>query len=290
MLTRRTLLKQAALVSGLTLSGFRTHAATRTVKTQLRIGACDWSIGKSSDPGAFDVAKQIGLEGIQVNIGSLTNNLHLREKDRQRIYLEESERTGIKIASLAIAELNRVPYKSDPRTEEWVWDAVDVAKNLDVRVILLAFFAENDLRQDDPGKKEVIRRLKEVAPKAEKMGVTLGIESYLSAEEHMQIIDAVGSRAIKIYYDFRNSADAGYDVIKEIRWLGKDVICELHMKENGSLLSRGTLDWRKISETLNEIGFHGDRWMQIEGARPEGADIVGSYKENHVFLREVFGV
>lgn len=290
MLTRRTLLKQAALASGLTLSGFRTNAAPGTVKSQLRIGACDWSIGKSSDLGAFDVAKQIGLEGIQVNLGSLNNDLHLRQKDRQRAYLEESKRTGIKIASLAIAELNRVPYKSDPRTEEWVWDAVDVARNLDVGVILLAFFAENDLRQDNPGKKEVIRRLKEVAPKAEKTGVTLGIESYLSAEEHMQIIEAVGSKAIKIYYDFRNSADAGYDVIEEIRWLGNDVICELHMKENGSLLSRGSLDWKKISETLGEIGYDRDRWMQIEGARPEGADIVGSYKENQAFLREVFGI
>lgn len=290
MLTRRSLLKQAAIVSGLTLCGIRTNAVSATIKNQLRIGACDWSIGKSSDLGAFEVAKQIGLEGIQVNLGSVTNNLHLREKDRQRAYLEESKRTGIRIASLAIAELNRVPYKSDPRTEAWVSDAVDVAKNLDVGVILLAFFAENDLRQDEQGKKEVIRRLKKVAPKAEKMGITLGIESYLSAEEHMQIIDAVGSKAIKIYYDFRNSADAGYDVIKEIRWLGKEMICELHMKENGSLLSRGTLDWKKISETLSEIGYDGDKWMQIEGARPEGADIVGSYQENFAFLREVFGI
>lgn len=290
MLTRRSLLKHTALISGLGLCGFTANSGTESAKRKIRIGACDWSIGKGSDPAAFTLARQIGLEGIQVNLGSVANNLHLREKDLQRTYIEESKRTGIKIASLAIAELNRVPYKSDPRTEEWVWDAVDVAKNLDVRVILLAFFAENDLREDEPGKKEVIRRLKIVAPKAEKMGITLGIESYLSAEEHMQIIDAVGSKAIKIYYDFRNSADAGYDVIKEIRWLGKDVICELHMKENGSLLARGTLDWKKIAETLNEIGYYGDGWMQIEGARPEGADIVGSYKENHAFLREVFGM
>jgi sugar phosphate isomerase/epimerase len=256
----------------------------------IRIGACDWSIGKSSDPGAFQVAKEIGIEGIQVNLGTDANNMHLRDKERQRAYLEESRKTGIKIASLAIAELNRVPYKSEARTDEWVWDAVDVASNLGVSVILLAFFSSNDLRNDAVGKKEVIRKLKVVAPKAEKMGIILGIESYLSAEEHMEIIDAVGSKSIKVYYDFRNSADAGYDVIKEIRWLGKDNICELHMKENGSLLGNGTMDWKKIAETLMEMEYYGDGWMQIEGARPEGSDIVASYKHNHAFLKGCFKI
>ena len=63
----------------------------------------------------------------------------------------------------------------------------------------------------------------------------------------MDIIQKVGSNALKVYYDFRNSADAGYDVIKEIKFLGKEAICELHMKENGFLLGQGNAgletDW-----------------------------------------------
>jgi L-ribulose-5-phosphate 3-epimerase len=278
---------KSAIYSGLALSGLQSLGAM-PLKKKLRIGACDWSIGKSSDIGAFEVAKEIGLEGIQVNLGSDGNNMHLRQPERQRAYLAESKKTGIKIASLAIGELNRVPFKSEPRTDEWVWDAVDVARSLGVKVILLAFFAKNDLRDDQQGKEEVIRKLKKVAPKAEKMGITLGIESYLSAEEHMDIIQKVGSESIKVYYDFRNSADAGYDVISEIKWLGKDAICELHIKENGFLLGEGTLDWRKISETLEEIGYYGDGWMQIESARPKDMSIVESYKRNHQFLKTVF--
>ncbi|MEX1241046.1 MAG: TIM barrel protein, partial [Cyclobacteriaceae bacterium] len=178
MLTRRELLKRSALLSGLISSGFLSHSSPEQKVKDLQIGACDWSIGKSSDIGAFEVAKQIGLKGIQVNLGSEQNELHLRQQTRQEAYLAESKKTGVKIASLAIGELNKVPYKLEPHTEEWVWDAVDVASNLGVTVILLAFFSKNDLRNDEPGKKEVIRRLKMVAPKAEKMGITLGIESY----------------------------------------------------------------------------------------------------------------
>ena len=289
MLTRRDLLKHAAVLTGITLSAGDASAGVKQ-KRGMRIGACDWSIGKSSDIGAFALAQQIGLDGIQVNLGSDDNNMHMRESDRQRAYIDASKRTGVRIASLAIGELNRVPYKSEPRTDEWVWDAVDVAHNLDVSVILLAFFAKNDLRGDEAGKKEVIRKLKVVAPKAEKQGVILGIESYLSAEEHMEIIQQVGSKNLKVYYDFRNSADAGYDVIKEIKWLGKDMICELHMKENGFRLGEGTMDWKKISGTLMEMEYYGDGWMQIESANPKGADVTESYRHNLAFLRQQFNI
>jgi L-ribulose-5-phosphate 3-epimerase len=284
-INRRQWLKQSALLASLLNSGF---LSARNKVNNLRIGACDWSLGKNSDPGSFDVAKSIGLQGVQLNLGSESNNMHLREYAVQQAFKEASKKTRVAIASLAIGELNKVPYKSEPKTEQWVWDSVDVAKAFDVNVILLAFFGKNDLRNDDAGKKEVVRRLKIVAPKAEKLGITLGIESYLSAEEHMDIIQQVGSKSIKVYYDFRNSADAGYNVIKEIQWLGKDMICELHMKENGFLLGKGTLDWKKICETLLAMEYVGNGWMQIEGATPKDADVIESYKHNLDFLKEGF--
>ena len=288
MLTRRELLKRYVLLAG--LANFATFSSLygQESKRKFRIGACDWSIGKSSDIAAFDLAKQIGLDGLMVNMGSVKNNLHLRDKNVQQAYLDASHKTGIQISSIAIGELNNVPYKSDPRTEEWVWDSIDVAKNLGAPVILLAFFSKNDLRNDEKGRKEVIKRLKKVSPKAEQMGIILGIESYLNAAEHLNIIEQVGSKNVKVYFDFRNTADAGFDVLKEVKQLGKDLICELHMKENGFLLGKGTLDWKKISELLHEIGYYGDGWMQIEGAVPDKADVVESYRHNLRFLQHLF--
>jgi sugar phosphate isomerase/epimerase len=285
-MTRREALKQTGLIAALMQVGwFESHAASRS--SFLHIGACDWSIGKSSDITAFEVAHAIGLEGIQVNLGSLANNLHLRSTEMQQAYIRASKQHKVKISSLAIGELNQVPYKSDPRTDQWVSDSIDVAEALNVKTILLAFFVKNDLRNDVPGRQEVIRKLKVVAPKAEWAGVTLGIESYLTAEEHMDIIQQVGSPAIKVFYDFRNAADAGHDVIKEIKWLGKDIICELHIKENGYLLGQGTMDWQKIFETLHSIGYKGDGWMQIEWAFPEHANIISSYRSNLSYLKNI---
>jgi len=284
MLNRRELLKRSALLGAL----YPLHSFAFYNKKRFKIGACDWSLGKRADTGAFDIAKQIGLDGIMVDLGSVGNNLRLREAAVQKEYIEASKKTGIRISSIAIGELNNIPYKSDERTVEWVLDSIDVAKHFGVRVILLAFFNKNDLRNDEQGKKVVIERLKEAAPKAERNGVILGIESYLSAAEHLEIIDKVGSPNVKAYVDFRNTADAGYDVIKEVKQLGSNMICELHMKENGFLLGEGSLDWKQISDVMLEMNYVGDGWMQIEGAMPEDADVVKAYQHNLRFLQSLF--
>src|SRR5207237_9024411 len=144
------------------------------------------------DIKSFAVAKQIGLDGVQVSLNTASDYEHLRKPALQQQFKDAARLSGVQIGGLAIGLLNQIPYKSDPRTEAWVQDSVDVAKALGVKNILLAFFSNNDLRNDPQGTRVVVERLKAVAPKAEKAGVVLGIESWLSAPEHLAILDAVG--------------------------------------------------------------------------------------------------
>jgi L-ribulose-5-phosphate 3-epimerase len=284
---RRAILKSAAAFTALPF--LKNIEKIDLAKSSFRIGACDWSIGKSSDLGAFEFAKQIGLQGVQVNLGSDKDGLHLRRDDVQAAFKSVSKIMNKPITSLAIGELNQVPYKSEPRTEGWVSDSIDVAKAFGVKVVLLAFFVKNDLRNDEKGKATVIERLKKVAPKAEKLGITLGIESYLTAEEHLDIMEKVGSNAIKVYYDPRNAQDAGNDIYKEIKLLGSKNICEIHIKDNDKLLGTSDIDWRKVRKTLESIDYVGDKWLQIEWSVPKGADLAESYAHNFKFMQAVFG-
>ncbi|MBI5686366.1 MAG: sugar phosphate isomerase/epimerase [Verrucomicrobia bacterium] len=282
-LTRRELLTRAAAFAA---ASPLAPLFAAPEKRQFKIGACDWSIGKMGTPAAFEVAKEIGLDGVQVSLGNLANNMHLRQAEVQQQYKDAAKATGVEIASLAIGEMNSIPYKSDPRTIEWVSDSVDVLKALGVKVVLLAFFSKGDLCDDKPGTDEVVKRLKAVAPKAEKAGVILAIESWLSAEAHMDIIQRVGSPAVQVYYDVCNSNDRGYDIYKEIRWLGTKHICEFHAKENGALLGQGKVDFQKVRQAMDDIGYRG--WMQIEGAVPKGGKMLESYQANLKFLRGIF--
>ncbi len=248
-----------------------------------KIGACDWVLGKTSNPGVFAVAKQLGLDGVQVSLGSAGNNMHLRNPEMQKIFLAESEKHGVQIASLAI-DLNYIPYKSDPRTEKWVADSIDVCKALGTKVVLLAFFIIGDLRGDHKGIDEVVRRLKKVAPKAEDAGVILGIESYLSAWETKDIIDRVDSPSVQMYYDVGNSHTQGYDIYEEIRWMGNKNICEFHAKDYKFLFGKGKVNFSAVRLAMDDIGYRG--WIHIEGAKPLG--FMESYKQNVKYLRSIF--
>ena len=73
-------------------------------------------------------------------MGSVESDLHLRQPDVQRSYRDAAEAAGVRVGGIALDVLNQVPYKSDPRTEQWVSDSIDVARALSARVVLLAFF------------------------------------------------------------------------------------------------------------------------------------------------------
>ncbi len=283
-LSRRQMLARCAKAAALACTLPCAPLWAEPDKRRFRIGACDWSIGKMGDPAAFEVAKEIGLDGVQVSLGTLANHMRLRQAAVQEEYLAAAKAVGLEVASLAIGELNNIPYKSDPRTVPWVRDSVDVCTALGVHVVLLAFFANDDLREDKAGVDEVVRRLKAVAPRAEKAGVTLGIESWLSADQHLEILDRVGSPAVGVYYDVCNSNDMGYDIYAEIRKLGKR-ICEFHAKENGALLGHGKVDFHRVREAMDDINYRG--WVEIEGGIPPGAQMLPSYKANCRFLRGI---
>jgi sugar phosphate isomerase/epimerase len=289
MYSRRLLIKKSLLLSSLMQAGvFKTLMAASSSMPAIKIGACDWSIGKSSNIEAFDVAKEIGLDGIMVNMGSPDDDLHIRHKNVQEDYKKAAERTGIIVSSVALGLFNQFPFHSDLRTQDWIKYSIESAKNLNAKIVLLAFFNASDLRNDASRKQVAIQHLKALMPFAEAAGITLGIESYLNAKEQEEIMNAVGSKNLKVYFDFRNTADAGYNPIAEFKQLGKDKVCEFHTKENGFLLEKGSIDWNAVANAVYEMNYTGNGWMHIEGAVPKGADIVSSYKQNLAYLRKLF--
>ncbi len=258
-------------------------------RSGFKIGACDWSLGKKDSPEVAQIAQLVGLHGAQINMGNPANNMWLRDPKIQKLYKETFKKHNVKISGLALGDLNSYPLKSDPRTEQWVADSVDVAVKLKVKNVLLAFFEKGDLKGDEEGTRVVIEKLKRVMPIAEKAGITFGIESWLNAKEHLYIIEQVASPNLKVYYDVANSNTMGYDIYQEILDLGKaNQICEFHAKENGFVLGNGKVDFKKVKDCLLQIGYKG--WLQIEGATPQNMTIENAYFENTKFLKNLLNI
>lgn len=283
-ITRREALAAAA-GTGLILSP-ALRALAAEPKRLFQIAACDWSIGQRGKIAAMETAQEIGLDGVEVSFGPPGEEVDLRKEEVRRAYVEAAKKHGVKIASLAMGMLNSVPYASDPNAERWVQECVEVMPKLNQKVVLLAFFSKGDIKGKPDLQAEVVRRLKRVAPAAERAGVVLGVESWLDANDHLRILDAVGSPAVQVYYDVANMENQGYDIYGEIRRLGRDRICQIHCKENGFLLGKGRVDFVKVREALDDIGWSG--WLVIEGAVGRGMKMFDSYVRNQEYLRSLF--
>jgi L-ribulose-5-phosphate 3-epimerase len=245
-------------------------------KVKFRVGAMDGTIGQGG-PEALAVAKEIGLEGVQIDAGGAADTLDICRTEVQERYKEAMEKTGVVVSSVCMGLLNGSPLVSEPRAPGWVSDTIEAAANLKAKVILIAFFGRGTLQTQEQ-KDRAAAILKPLAPKAEKAGVILGIENTLSAQDNARILEAVKSPAAQVFYDVANSTFNGYDVPKEIRWLGKR-ICQFHFKDR-TLLGQGEVNYSAIRDAVQEIGYEG--WIILEGANPLGGKISGAYNAGFV--------
>ncbi len=275
----------AVTAAGFALSPAVSAMAVDTPR-RFKIGACDWSIGRRGQPSALPLAKEMGLDGVQVSFGKPDGQFDLRKENVRRQYQQVAQQHHVEIASLGMGVLNSVPYSSSLDAERWVAECIEVLPKLDLKILLLAFFGQGDIKDKPELQKEVIRRLKKVAPRAEKAGVIIGLETWLNANEHLRILDAVGSPAVQVYYDTANMEKQGYDIYKEIRQLGRKRICEFHCKENGFLLGEGRIDFRRVKEAIDDIGYAG--WLIIESAVGKDKSVQDSYVHNRKHLRKIF--
>ena len=78
--------------------------------------------------------------------------------------------------------------------------------------------------------------MKEVARYAEKHGVVVALEDWISAEDNIKLVDAIGSDYVAVYYDCHNIVPRVKDIYVEPKMLGKR-IHQIHVKNANMLLS-----------------------------------------------------
>jgi L-ribulose-5-phosphate 3-epimerase len=255
--------------AGLASAAFGSHekllsyAAGRGVK--FKVGVTDWNLRQEGKTDAISLAKRLGFDGVQVSLGVGAEKLPLADPVVQAAYTAESRRVGLPLASVCLNILHRNYLKSDPLGQRWVSDAIPIAKNLGVKVILLPFFGRGAL-QTQAEMDYVGDALREIAPAAEKSKIILGLEDTISAKDNVRIMERAKSRAVLTYYDVGNSTNNGFNVLEEIRWLGRDRICEVHLKDNPNFMGQGKIDFTAVVDALADIGF--DQWAELETDSP----------------------
>lgn len=277
MLTRRVFLAAGAAVS---------LAAKKA--PGLKIGVMDGVIRQPSKPEAVAVAKSFGVEGLQVTLGRLPqggDKLPLEDPELQAMYVAESKKHGVPLDATYIDILHANCLKDDPGARSLVLKGIEITRKLNAGILMTVFFGKCSVLNRNE-LEYVSNVFKELAPVAEKAGIILGFENLLKAEDNARAMDIVASKAFKIYYDVGNSTNrVGMDAAKEIRWLGKDRICQFHFKDEG-YLGEGKVNFPAVLDAVDAIGFQG--YANLETNAPSGS-VENDLRRNLEFLAGLRG-
>jgi L-ribulose-5-phosphate 3-epimerase len=292
IVTRRDFVKQAALAAAAMPAIVRAQAAP----PPLRIGMTDWNLGQRGDITKIALARQIGLDGIQVSLQFPSDGtLALRDPKTQAAFRRAALDNGIQICSLAIGSpgKSRLPLHTNPAAGILLAEAVEVARNLGTSNILLPILGDSHIDMSSQAQVDTfVAMMREVARYAEKFDVVIGIEDWIPAEDNIRLLDAIGSDHVAVYYDAHNivARDArkglAADIYAEPGML-RQRISQIHVKNANMLLSTpgGKIDWPRMAKQFYDIGYRG--WYVLETNAPTG-DIVADTRANIEYVRKTF--
>jgi sugar phosphate isomerase/epimerase len=250
----------------------------------LKIGVTDWNLRQTGRVGAVALAARLGFEGAEVSLGRkpVDGKLPLDNAEVQSAYLAAAREHNIALAGTCLDILHVNYLKNDKLGQKWLADGIPITKKLNARVMLLPFFGKGAL-ETKAEMDYVGDILRELGPEAEKAGIILGLEDTISAEDNVRIMERSRSKAVLTYYDVGNSTRQGFDIVKEIRWLGKDRICQFHLKDNPHYLGEGQIDFRAVIDAIASLsGWRG--FANLETNSPSGS-IEPDMRKNLSYIR-----
>lgn len=268
--------------------------AQRAEGERYKISVCDWMILKRQKIGEFALAREIGCDGIEVDMGGLgkrdTFDNKLRYPHFQKLFREKAQENKVEISSIAMSGFYGQSILARDNYVDLVQDCLNTMKAMDVKTAFLPL-GPCDLAKNPEIRPELVRRMKVIGDMAAREGRIIGIETSLDAQGDVELLKEIDSKGIKIYFKFQNALEAGRDVCTELKILGRDNLCELiHCTDtDGVTLDKNTrLDLKRVKKTLDSMGWSG--WLVIERSR-DASDVHNvkkNYGTNAAYLKSIF--
>lgn len=293
-LSRRDFLTAGLLLTGGLLLPRWAGAAPAKKKLTYKIAVVDLMILKRQKLGALQLTKDIGADGVEVDMGGLgqreTFENQLAKPEIRQQFIDKARELNLEICSLAMTGFYAQSFATRPTYERMIQDCIDTMKPLNVRVAFLPLGTQGDLRKNPELRPAIVERLKVVGKMAKEAGVVIGIETALDAAGEVQLLREIGSKNIQIYFNFSNPLKEGRDLHQELKILGRKRICQMHATdEDGVWLQNNTrLDMHKVKQTLADMGWEG--WLVIERSRDasDARNVKKNFGANAAYLKSIF--
>lgn len=263
-------------------------------KQAYKIAVVDLMILKRQKLSAFQLTKEIGADGLEVDMGGLGNretfDSQLAKPEIRQQFLDKAKELNLEICSLAMSGFYAQSFATRTTYQRMVQDCLDTMKAMNVKVGFLPMGTQGDLVKNPELRPAIVQRLKVVGQMAKKAGVIIGIETALDAKGEVELLKEIASKNIQSYFNFSNPLKNGRDLNEELRILGKKRICMIHATdEDGVWLENNTrLDLKKVKQTLDDMGWKG--WLVIERSRDanDPRNVKKNFGANTRYLKSIF--
>lgn len=281
-----------ALLMGLPLQ--YAFAQSSGANQRYKVAVVDLMILKRQKLGAFQLTKDIGADGVEVDMGGLGNretfDNQLAKDSVRKQFLDKAKQLNLEIPSMGMTGFFAQSFAERPTAVRAVTDCINTMKQMNVKVGFLPMGIKGDLVKYPNLRPAIVSRLKEVGKIAENAGVVIGIETSLDAKSELQLLKDIGSPAIKSYFNFQNALDNNRDLEKELQILGKKNIVMIHCTDTDGqwLQNDPKINMEKVKATLDTMGWSG--WLVIERSRDtkDVHNVKWNYSANTAYLKSVF--
>ena len=276
-------------------TSFAAELTNSVSQPRYKIALCDWMILKRQKLGAFQLTKDIGADGVEVDMGSLgTNETFVspitKDAALRQQFLDKARELNLEIPSLAMSGFYAQSFAERATVPRMTQDCIDTMRAMNVRIAFLPLGVRSDLVKHPELRSNVVERLKIISKQAEKAGVIIGVETELDADSQVKLLDDVGSPAIKIYYNLANAIQNNRDLVRELHTLGKDRICQIHCTDQDGvwLQDDPKVNMQNVKSALDEMGWSG--WLVIERSRKanDSRNVKGNFGANTTYMKSVF--
>lgn len=262
---------------------------------QYRIAACDWMMLKRQKIGAFQLARDIGADGIEMDMGPLGQrpmfDNKLRAPHFQQLFRHTADSLGVRVPSMAMSGF----FAQSLLTRDNYMDLMDDCfRSMDVMGASVAFLPLGGSGQawqhKGPERTAMVSRLHHIGERAHQSGKTVAIRTGLSAKETVKLLKEIDSPGIQVYYNLQDAVDNKLDPCKEMKKLGAQHIAQIHasLTDSVTLDQDPRINMSKVKETLDKMKWSG--WLVVERSRnaKDVRNVRGNFGRNVAFLKKIF--
>ena len=269
---------------------------TTAFAQKYRVAACDWMMLKRQKLGEFQLAKTIGADGIEMDMGPLGKRPQfdnkLRDRHFQQLFRHTADSLGIEVPSVAMSGFFA---QSLITRDNWRDLVADCLKTMDVMGAKVAFLPlggtgrEWQTMTGEPYN-TLVARLHEAGEMARREGKIIALRIGMDARHTKRMLADVDSKGVKAYFNLQDAVDQGLDPSTELRILGRRRIAQIHASLTDSVtLDRDTrIDMPAVKRTLDRMGWSG--WLVVERSRDVSRvrDVKYNFSTNVAYLKRLF--